>query len=124
VYSAPVDKPELVNASRMWTGAIEKPNLSRCLGHRDIVYAEARRLHALASCLVGDDEDVAHYVKRIGAHLGVREHSLGYKPHGARISDIKAAEIDGRAFMRNPKDASAIVGTLDRQSFADHTVSS
>src|SRR5207247_2214369 len=71
------------------------------------------RPHAGRLRLVGDDEEVADDVERVGAHLVVRQ--LRLRDHGglARVGDVHRRHILGRRFVGDPEHATAIPRELD-----------
>ena len=113
-----VAEPELVHAARGRPRAVEERDRARLLRHRDVEQLHAGRLLALLLGLVGDRHDVAADLKRIRAHVLLRQVGLHHHLGVARIGDIDRGEILRRALMRQPDDAAPVGRDLHRHALA------
>src|SRR5690606_30944903 len=64
-----VDEPQAVRATRVRPGGVEVHDRARLLGLAYVEQLEPRRLHADLLGLVGNGQDVARDLERVGAHL-------------------------------------------------------
>ena len=69
--------------------------------------------------LIGHRHDIAAHFERVGAHFHMRQFGLHNHFGMARIGHVDAGKVFRRAFMRQPHDAAAVTGFLDRHAFAD-----
>jgi hypothetical protein len=118
VHVFAVAKPELVHAARFLARAVNERDRLRLLGRRYVEQLEARRLLPRLLHLIGNRHDVADYLERIGAHVGLRQLGLHHHLRIARVGYVDSGEILRRAFVRKPDDAAAILGDLDRHALA------
>ncbi len=118
MHGLAVAEPQLVHAARAGPGRVDEGDRPRRLRARDVEQLEARRFLAVLLHLVGNRHDVADGLQRVGAHVGGRQVGLHDDLGRARIGDVDGGEILRRAFMRQPQDAPAILGDLDRHALA------
>ena len=93
-------------------------NELRLFRYADVKQVEARGSQSGRLCLVGDGHHLADDIERIRTQLRVRQLSLNNDARLARIGDVHAGEILGRRLVREPQDAAAVAGELQRHAFA------
>ena len=113
-----VAEPQLVHAARIRPRAVHERDRLRVLRLGDIEQLEARRLLADLLGLVGDRQDVAGELERIGAHERLRQVGLAHHLGLARIGYVDGGEILRRALVREPDDAPSVRRDLHRHAFA------
>ena len=118
VHGLAVAEPQLVHAARAGAGGVDEGDRLRGLGRGDVEQLEAGRLLAVLLHLVGDRHDVADGLERVGAHVRCRQVGLHDDLGRARVGDVDAGEVLRRALVREPEDAPAVLGDLDRHALA------
>ena len=68
--------------------------------------------------LIGDRQDVADRLQRIGAHAVVRQIGARDDLQRLRVGDVDRGVVLRRALMRHPQDAPAVLGELHRHALA------
>ena len=68
--------------------------------------------------LIGDRQDVADRLQRVGAHAVVRQVGARDDLQRLRVGDIDRGVVLRRAFMRHPQDAPPVLGQLHRHALA------
>ena len=113
-----VGEPELVDAARVRAGAVEKRDPLRVFRGRDVEQFDARLRVAGLLRLIGDRQDVADRLQRIGAHAVVRQVGARDDLQRLRVGDIDRGVVLRRALMRHPQDAPPVLGQLHRHALA------
>ena len=113
-----VGEPELVDAARVRAGAVEERDPLRVFRGRDVEQFDARLRVAGLLRLIGDRQDVADRLQRVGAHAVVRQIGARDDLQRLRVGDIDRGVVLRRALMRHPQDAPAVLGQLHRHALA------
>ena len=113
VQVGPVDEPQVVHAPRVRPGGVEERDRARLARVGHVEELDSGRLHADPAGLVGDDQEVAHDVQVVRAHVAVGQIGLDDHRGLARIGHVHGGEVLGRRLVAEPQDPPAVAGELD-----------
>jgi hypothetical protein len=113
-----VDEPQVVNAARGRTRGIEHRHRPRSGGIGHVEDLEARRRHARAARLVGDDEEIADQVKGVRSHLSVRQVALEDHSWSSGVSHVDRGDVLRLGLVCEPQHTPVVPRELD-----DHALS-
>jgi hypothetical protein len=113
-----VDEPQMVHAARVRPGRVEERDRARLARVGHVEELDAGRLRAGATRLVGHDQQIAHQVEVVRAHVAVGQIGLDDDRRLARIRHVHRGEVLRRRFVAEPQHAPPVARELDGHALA------
>src|SRR6267142_531103 len=108
-----IDEPQVVHAARVRPGGVEERDRARLARIGHVEELDARRLHANPARLIRDDQQIAHEVQVVGAHVAVGQIGLDDDRGLPWIRHVHGGEVLRRRLVAEPQHPPPIAGQLD-----------